>query len=149
MPPEVIEGGFGSLTPKQERFARLVAEGAENLSQAYRSSYKAEGMSPASVHKEAHALTKNPKITRRIEALRAGQDRASATSIASNRNWVMTRLHEEAQDQGSPPGARIKALMGLGQALGLFNQTLTVQHDERSAVDVERELQTKLAALLD
>ena len=149
MPPEVIEGGFGSLTPKQERFARLVAEGAENLSQAYRSSYKAEGMSPASVHKEAHALTKNPKITRRIEALRAGQDRASATSIAANRNWVMTRLHEEAQDQGSPPGARIKALMGLGQALGRCNPPRTAQHDERSAVEGERELQAKLTALLD
>lgn len=49
-------------TPKQRRFALRVVEGM-SPSEAYRDSYEAGGMSPASVSREAYGLMRNPNIT--------------------------------------------------------------------------------------
>ena len=43
------------LTPKQERFAQLVA-GGTNQSDAYRGAYNTSRMKPATVNREAKAL---------------------------------------------------------------------------------------------
>jgi len=60
----------GDLTPKQEKFCHAyLATGS--ASEAYRQSYKTDKMNPASVNREAKALTDDPKITTRIETLQA------------------------------------------------------------------------------
>lgn len=56
------------LTPKQERFAQLVAGGA-TYSDAYRGVYDVENMSDPSINTEAARLANNPKISPRIKAL--------------------------------------------------------------------------------
>lgn len=58
-----------SLTPKQEAFCLAVVSGM-NITDAYRSAYAAGTMKPASVNREAKALTDHPKIAARIEELR-------------------------------------------------------------------------------
>lgn len=56
------------LTVKQERFAAAYIE-TGNASEAYRQAYDADGMSPNSVHREAHAVLENPKVAARVAAL--------------------------------------------------------------------------------
>jgi len=59
-----------ALTVKQERFATAYIE-TGNASEAYRIAYDADGMTPASVHREAHAVLDNPKVASRVAALQA------------------------------------------------------------------------------
>ncbi len=56
------------LTLKQYKFAELVA-GGSSLSDSYRGAYNAANMKAASIHREAHTLMADPKITTRVERL--------------------------------------------------------------------------------
>ncbi len=59
------------LTPKQERFCQLYIE-KSNASEAYREAYDVRPSTKAeSVNRSAAELLTNPKITSRVEALRA------------------------------------------------------------------------------
>ena len=60
------------LTPKQELFAHKYLE-TGNASEAYRLSYAAGNMKPASVHRSAAALLANPKIASRLADLKGRQ----------------------------------------------------------------------------
>ena len=57
------------LTPKQERFAQLVA-GGTNQSDAYRKAYDAKRMKAATVHRNAAALMRNNKIATRVAEIK-------------------------------------------------------------------------------
>lgn len=57
------------LTPKQERFAQLVASGS-NYSDAYRQAYDAENMSPEAVKVEASSLMDHPTVSLTVKELR-------------------------------------------------------------------------------
>ena len=61
------------LTGKQEKFVRLVALEGLSFSEAYRQSYQASNMLPATVKHEASLLADNPNVTASIEALKATQ----------------------------------------------------------------------------
>ena len=58
------------LTPKQEKFCQLIVEGW-NLSDAYREVYDCENSKDETIYVEAQKVCKNPKISLRIEELRA------------------------------------------------------------------------------
>jgi len=58
------------LTVKQEQFCLAVLKGMSQAD-AYRSVYNARKMTPEAVQVEAARLMKNPKVTLRVEALRA------------------------------------------------------------------------------
>lgn len=76
------------LTEKQERFCRHYLDTEGNASEAYRMSYDTTKMQPATVHYSAWELMNNPKITQRIEQLRA--ERREATE--EERRQVEQRL---------------------------------------------------------
>ncbi len=58
------------LTPKQEAFCLVYIE-TGNASEAYRQAYpRARNWKPETVHREAHALLNNPKISTRLDELR-------------------------------------------------------------------------------
>ena len=60
-----------SLTPKQEAFCLAYTE-TGNASEAYRQAYpRARNWKPETVHREAHALLNNPKISTRLDELKA------------------------------------------------------------------------------
>mgnify|MGYP001306923085 CR=1 FL=1 len=68
------------LTPKQERFAQLVAGGA-TYSDAYRGAYDVENMSDPSINTEASRLANDPKISPRIKALQESAAIAALWSL--------------------------------------------------------------------
>jgi len=75
-------GAWIRLTPKQDRFAMLIANG-HNQSEAYRETYKAKDMGDATVHREAARLTHNPKVADRINELKkvASKDASAIVQI--------------------------------------------------------------------
>ena len=76
------------LTPKQERFAMLIANG-RNHTEAYRDTYNTEQMGDNSVHREAHRLTQNPKVVSRINELKR---------VASKNSGVVSQLEGKIAD---------------------------------------------------
>ncbi len=75
------------LTPKQERFAQLVAGGA-TYSDAYREVYDVENMSDRSINTEASDLANHPKISPRIKAL---QESAAIAALWSRELSIKTK----------------------------------------------------------
>jgi phage terminase small subunit len=69
-----------ALTAKQEAFAVACAKG-ETASDAYRGAYDASNMSATAVHVAACRLLKNPKVTLRVEELRAPAVKATRLEI--------------------------------------------------------------------
>src|SRR4051794_40162635 len=61
-----------NLTPKQESFCQKYIE-TGNASEAYRQSYDADNMMAKSVWEEASRLLADPKVTSRVEELKAVQ----------------------------------------------------------------------------
>ena len=59
-----------SLTPKQEKFSRLVAEG-NTQADAYRGSYSASNMSNEAIWVESSRLMDDPTVALRIESIKA------------------------------------------------------------------------------
>lgn len=59
------------LTEKQERFCRHYLDTEGNASEAYRMAYDTTKMQPSTVYQCSSELMNNPKITQRIDELRA------------------------------------------------------------------------------
>ncbi len=78
----------GSLTPKQDKFAMLVANG-RNHTEAYRDAYQTEHMGDNSVHREAYRLTQNPKVATRINKLKDQSSRSAG---------IVSQLEEKIAD---------------------------------------------------
>ena len=76
------------LTEKQERFCRHYLDTDGNASEAYRMAYDTTKMQPSTVHYSAWELMNNPKITQRIDELRA--ERREATE--EQRKEIEARL---------------------------------------------------------
>ncbi len=126
--------------PRQERFARLVAAGAE-LAAAYREA----GYRPDLTGKRAAALAARTMVAARIEALQCAWDLdpgvtadADSASGGPGRAWVVARLVETAERalqavpvtdrKGEPTGeftyqgsVALRALELLGRELGMFS----------------------------
>lgn len=58
-----------ALSPKQERFCQLIAEGC-NQADAYRGAYRAGNMKQETIHQEASRLMANPNVAARVTAIR-------------------------------------------------------------------------------
>jgi phage terminase small subunit len=73
--------GASELTPKQERFCCLYVE-KSSASEAYRLAYDVSpDTKPESIHRSAAELLANPKVTSRIEAIRAELRERSAITL--------------------------------------------------------------------
>ena len=70
------------LTPKQETFARHVAEG-DTYAQAYRTAYDAENMSDKAIRVEASRLASNPIVSLMVMELQEAANVQSLFQIAS------------------------------------------------------------------
>ena len=142
---EVIEGGK-SLTPKQRKFARLVA-GGDTFSGAYAKAYQADKSSKSTIQSEASRLAALPHVSASIRALQADKERLVRTDVAGQRSWILDRLKHEAT--GDNPTSRIKALELLGKSVGLFDTTQVLVSDKtRTPDEIERDLSSKLSAIV-
>lgn len=114
------------LTPKQQRFARLVAQG-KPYSDAYRASYDAEACSPHTVRTEASKLAKRPDITRSIQA---EIERESMLDRRRGQQWreaIDRTCWDILNDVTAKPGDRIQAakLGGNQTHVQAFRETST------------------------
>ena len=83
------------LTPKQERFAQLVAAGATQI-QAYRDAgYSFNNASLNGLYVNASALANNTKVALRITQLRAPSARPAEASIAERREVLASIIRDD------------------------------------------------------
>ena len=137
------------LTAKQEGFAQKVSRGAV-LSDAYRECYSADTMKDSTVWTEACKLAQHPKVSKRIKELQAQIEQSNRTREHRLREHVLKRLQEEA-DGADNASSRIRALELLGKSLTVSMFTDRVEQaetSERSASEIEKELEAKLSRLL-
>ena len=119
------------LTPKQHRFAELVASGVDQ-SDAYRQAYHVKASTlPATVHRSAHDVASNPKVAAAIEKLRAENADAAQVSVSK----VVAELMSTAQQARAAAqfSAAVNAYTSIARILGYLspargNTTVGGQH---------------------
>jgi len=137
------------LTEKQEAFCMAVFEGS-GFSDAYRSSYDASNMKPATVNRQAHELMINSKITARMDELHRQREAEQRMSSLSRSEKVIKKLEQiglDADDVGST--SQIRALELLGKTIGMFTDRVeTEDKTDRDADAIKAELQDKLQRMM-
>jgi phage terminase small subunit len=106
------------LTIKQERFCQAYIENGGNASEAYRTSYDASNMKPESIHRKAHEVMENGKVTARLEELRQMHVERHCVTVDS----ISTELEEAralARDQ-KQAAPMVSASMGKAKLHGLI-----------------------------
>lgn len=129
------------LTPKQEAFCLAFIE-TGNASEAYRRSYDADDMKPATVNRAAKELTDNPKIAARIDGLRKIHVERHKLTIDD----LITQLDEDRQFARAQeaPAAAISATIGKAKLLGFF--TDKVEHSGAISVASKEQRDAAVAA---
>lgn len=109
------------LTPKQEAFCKAFLE-TGNASEAYRMSYEAKKMNAASIGIEAFRLLENPKISLRMDELRAVVSVKHNITIES----ILAELEEARQLalETGKAGPAVQASMGKAKLAGLDKQII-------------------------
>lgn len=99
-----------SLTPKQEKFARCIADGMTQAD-AYRAAYDASKMKPDTIHKRASELMLDGVVKGRIQELRAKlEEKAIWTREMSVKALVQAYKVAQVQNNASGMSGAIKEL---------------------------------------
>lgn len=104
-----------ALTANQESFARGIAEG-KSYTEAYRSVYKTDRMSPEAINVEASRLKDNPKVALRIKELRDISALPTIMTAQKRKEW----LTEVINDPDIDINARLKASDQLNKMEGEY-----------------------------
>jgi len=137
------------LTPKQERFAQLVA-GGKTYADAYREAYSATGKD-STAHSEGSRLMKNPQISTRLEQITEQKHRAISRKAVTDRELVVGKLRRWTEDGidpttgDEPTQAQLTAAQLLGRTVALFSDKVEQVTTERTAEEVAAEIQRRLA----
>ena len=146
----VVSDKSDKLTLKQEYFCKLVAEG-KMLTEAYREAYNVgENTKPSTVWTNASNLAvKNTKVATRIKELTEEITARNRTKEDQLKIWVTEKLKSEAVS-AETDSARISALVALGKSVAMFTDNVhqETKESERSAQDIEADLQRRIAALM-
>ena len=106
-----------NLTIKQENFCQADIE-TGNASEAYRRAYNAENMKPETINREAKKLLDNPKITTRLDELRAAHaERHNITVDSLTIEYEAARILAKENKQ---PAAMVSATTGKARLHGLI-----------------------------
>ena len=105
------------LTPKQERFAILVA-GGMGQSDAYREAYDTSNMKADSIHRKAKELMDNVKIAARIKQLKAPAIEAQQVTLDSLFDGLGRAL--ALAEQTDQPSAMVAAMREMGKLADLY-----------------------------
>jgi len=149
------------LTEKQEAFAQEIMAGA-NYTAAYRAAFNASGMTDGAVWTEAHKLAAHPKVTLRLEQLRAAKEAERRMQALSLSDFVVSGwkelaqskiVHHEIDEEGKPvvrveeipPAVRTRNLELIGRHLGMFVERVeTADVTDRSAAEIEAQIKARL-----
>ncbi|MDV7201483.1 hypothetical protein RYZ18_09105 [Roseovarius sp. 10] len=133
------------MTQKQLDFALAIASGKDQAS-AFREAYNAEGMKPSTIWSEASRLRRHPKVSARIDQLKAEAELSAAEKREGVREFVLHELTAMACE-ASTPSARLKALELLGKSVGLFSDRVEVSAPERSIEELEAAIRQRIKGL--
>ena len=107
------------LTQKQELFCQEMLKADQSASDAYKKVYDVKhGTKDATIHRAAHELIENPKISARIMELRGMAANAAVLSLDQHMDDLRS-LREEARSAGQY-GAAINAEISRGKARGFY-----------------------------
>ena len=126
---------MADLTPKQESFCLAYLE-TGSASEAYRQAYDVTGMKPESVNREAKSVIDNPKISSRIEELRAPVREAAQISLRQHLD-DLKRLRDLAE-ASEKYGPAIQAEVARGKASGLYVEKQEISGPNGGPVEVTR-----------
>ncbi len=134
------------LTPKQRRFAENVVAGM-SLADAYRGSYDAGDMLPASVQRRAAELMVDGRVTACISALGEARRRAVDALTVNDRDMLTTLLRQWSRGDAVATQSQLRAAELLGKACGLYRDVVE-DHRERPVALVTAELEARLVELV-
>lgn len=119
------------LTPKQEAFCLAYIE-TGNASEAYRRSYNAGKMQPATINVKASQLLADDKIAVRVAELKAAHVERHNVTIDTIREMLVEdrKLARELET----PAAAVSATMGLAKLYGLLTDKLDAKVNEKRSV---------------
>ena len=135
------------LTSKQAAFCRHVIAGS-SLSEAYRKSYNASKMKPATVRREAHRLMSNPNVATTVERLESEAEVVIVEKTIADRKEVLETLTQIMRVQLETDSNKVRATQLLAQAHGILKDDAFVSSKERSSEDIKSELERRLGAFL-
>ncbi|MCA8429354.1 terminase small subunit [Burkholderia seminalis] len=104
------------LTQKQEAFCYAYLE-TGNASEAYRRSYDAEQMKPATVNSKALIVLRNPRVEARLQELRRPAIEKAQFTLESHLE-KLAELRDAAEKKGNIPAA-VAAEIARGKAAGI------------------------------
>lgn len=136
------------LTPKQEAFCRGYMENGGNASEAYRAAYDAKEMKPATINREAAALTDNPKVTTRLAQLQRAAAERNQVSVDS----LVAELEEaraKAQADSKGAAAMVSATVAKAKILGLLTDKTEVTGKDGKDLIPETDTRDLARAVLD
>lgn len=82
------------LTAKQEKFVQCIIEGMSQAD-AYRSAYSVKNMSDNAIYREASLMVDSPKISQRINELRAEMAKSSIMTAQERLEWLTSVIKSE------------------------------------------------------
>jgi hypothetical protein len=136
------KGANKSLTPKQKRFAREVAQGATKAD-AYRKAYKPSA-TRATLTGEPYRVAANPSVAAEIQALQLAEMAQALQTPAQLRALVIQTLVQTAIDPDTKPAVRVQAAKVLGTVteVAAFTErkevrTISSSEDARAKVMAE------------
>ena len=125
---------MSNLKPKPEKFCQLIVEG-KSKAEAYRQAFPENKMKNESLYVEACKLAKDPKISIRIEQLRA-EHRGRHNLEMDDLLAELEEARQIAKDPAKPqPSAMVSATMGKAKLLGLDKQV--IEHTGKDGKDLE------------
>lgn len=122
------------LTPKQEKFAQGIAKGL-NLSDAYRASYDAGGMSDAVINNKASLLSKRGDVRVRVDELREPVIKSVGITLESHLNDLL-ELRRLASEDGQFSAA-ISAEVARGKAAGIIVDKTQITGSNGGALEIK------------
>lgn len=156
-PRKVRTGGGGGtlneygLTRKQEELAQLLVYGKMNDIDCFRQVYDASNLKPSSAYSRVWEIKQKPEFRARLDMLRAELKMRVQRDEGKIRSTVLNLLFDCVEAKTSTWKDKLKAaeLLGKVDSVGLWvarsEQTID---DRRSATDLSKELQDKLARML-
>lgn len=127
---------MSGLTEKQEAFARAYVE-VGNATEAYRRAYDAENMSVEAIYVEACRLLQHPKVSLKVDALKAKHQKRHEITIDKLTEWLQEALNKAmAEPKGA--SAAVSAVLGIGKLHGLVVDKKEVTR-KRDATDLSLE----------
>ena len=135
------------MTPKQHQFAREVVLG-KSQADAYRSAYNTLKMNDNSIRREASRLMDNPNVATTVVELQQKADAAVVQERIASREEVLQTLTGYMHSVEPKDSVRLRAVELMGRHYGLFTDRIEAMVPERSAEEIEIQLEEKLQQFL-